>query len=708
MERIVCILGIFLLGLFHSPLSHAQRQFWNAGKGGAGTWNATSTNWENDKGETGVWLGGEAFFNKPGGEVMLESTAQNPLYFETLSFASGGYSFKDGYLAIKNLNDNNNGYIDIPKDNDVEIASVFMDGGPINALIKKGNGRLILSGSNLHTGGTYVDAGELMVGKNENFGDVSSPVIVDNANLTISGDNWNPVDRIFHFTGKTCTLTVANAANILEAISLFDIKTSFYKDGPGELIIPIKSKYSGNITILNGKLLFKNTEWEWVDILPVNIKGGTFSLSPDKEKGIKLENISGNGTLEKEGEGILLLEGSNTAGGNFVNKEGIVQLNSDWQGDFEQMSGARLILSPDKSIYGKALLRDTIVQSGKNSWLDDVELNRAVFKLTLNSEIEIRGDLNLTDMNTIVLDKEPELPISLMKVSGYHPTDDETTNRLQVKVGKKLISNNPDYIFTWYENELFLRDKNKPFPLEYKVEIKPEEGITLGNMKPGTYTYKHNEYFYLTFFTDDPAIQKEAIRFLVNGKEASFRGIGGNQNYTYSVNGMTEDQTIEIGFKVFILTTTIPKGVALSPDTKTEFAYGDTFTFTLTLEDDYSESDMRVFVNGKRQTPANHEGNSYTFIIESITEDLNLRVLGVEPNDPVSNIQPETSHYPVFSSDNGLLSVELDKPADVTVYGLTGQVSARVKASQTHLNVPLTQGIYLVRVGEKVYKVVVR
>lgn len=707
MKKIVLLVG-FIVSFLVSPHVMGQIQLWNGANGGAGTWNHNNTNWEASTGGTGVWSGGIAQFPKTGGTIEVESSKENPLFFMTLNFLADGYTLNGGYLSINNPDDNNNGYVIISKNNSVEIKSTIMNGGAINALIKQGDGRLILSGDNLHTGGTHVAGGELVVSKDENLGDPVSPVVLEGGNLTVSGDQFTLTDRIFHIAGEKCTLSISNAANSLELTTLLDIKSHFYKDGPGTFSAPINSVWSGNITILNGKLLLKNTEWEWTEILPVNIKGGTFSLSPDKGKGIKLENISGNGILEKDGEGILLLEGSHTARGNFVNKEGIVQLNSDWQGNYEQMSGARLILSPDKSISGKALLRDTIVQNGKNTWLDDVEWNKAVFKLSLNSEIVIRGDLNLTDMNTIVLEKDPELPISLMKVSGNQPTDAETTSSLQVKVGKKLISNNPDYIFTWYENELFLRDKNKPFPLEYKVSLKPSEEIEVFGLKPGDYTFVHGESVSFDFQPKDGSYPADAVLFMVNGEETPFRNLGEGYLYRYTINPIVKDYDIHISIKSFTVKAPEVKGATITSSTgKWMLKYGEPITFTITLDKDYDKSAIKVYANKDVLIPVQQEGGVYTYTLNSVTAPVDLRVLNVNPNDPVSNIETG-KNYPAVSSADNLLIIETQTPQTVTVYSLTGRVCAEVTTQNNRVEIPLSKGIYIARIGSDAHKVVVR
>jgi len=707
MKKIVLLIGFIVCGLIGAPVVKGQSQLWNGGNGGAGTWNATNTNWEANSGGAGAWQGGIAHFPKTGGTVQVESTKEIPLFFQQLNFLVGSYVLKDGYLAIKKPGENNNGYVIVPKDNSAEIKSVIMDGGAINALIKQGKGQLILSGDNLHTGGTYVTEGELVVSKDENLGKPVSSVVLEGGTLTIIGDDFNLTERTFNLGIQKCTLAISSAANTLEITKLLDIKTSFYKDGPGTLVAPINSLWSGDIIVLDGKLQFKNTEWEWAEILPVNIKAGTLSLSSAKEKGIKLENISGNGTLEKEGEGTLLLEGTNPARGQLIHREGIIQLKSDWNGDYDKMNGTRLNIANGVNIHGNAILRDTIVQDGTITWRSDLELNKAVFKLGSQSEIIVGGDLSFTDMNTIVLDKEPEIPLSLMRVKGSHPSDSETESQLQIKIKKRLLDN-PDYIFTWYENELFLRDKNKPFPLEYKVSLNPSEDIELYDLKPGDYTFTHGESISFTFLPKDNSYPAAAVLFLVNGEETPFRDLGEGYRYRYSITSIAKDHDIYIGIKTLEVKAPVVKGATItSASGEWGVRYGEGITFTLTLDKEYNESEVKVFANKEVLTPTQVGEGKYTYTLDSVTEPVSLRVLGVKLNDPTSNIEAEKK-YPQISSVNGALIIEMDSVQPIVVYSLTGRVCAEMQSQTGRVEIPLSRGIYIARIGTEAYKVVVR
>lgn len=603
----------------------SQTQMWNGQAGGDGTWSENGTNWESTEGDVGTWQGGIAFFTGKSGVVTLQNTAS--FKFKTLNFLTDGYQLVDGVLSIDNPENNNNGIIEIGKDKQASIQSVIRNGGNINALLKTGSGLLTLGGENEYTGSTYILGGTLSVSDDKNLGDPLGGVMLENSRLLVTGSTFNESNREFHMISEKCTISIANAGNTLKLTKLFDGEGSLYKEGGGTLSLPLHGGYQSNITVLDGKLELASSVYSVVKTGPVEVRSGTVSFSVVEDKYLEPGELSGQGDVEKTGKGILMLSEMGKLQGTLYNREGIVELKKDWLGGYEQMTGARLVLSPDISVYGNAILRDTIVQEGTVTWRDDVELNKAVFKLGPNSEIVIRGDLSLTDMNTIVLDKEPEIPVSLMKVSGNLPTEAELASHLQVKVGKKLISDNPDYVFTIYENEIFLRDKNRPFPLAYKVNLEVSDDIDMYEMQPGQYTYIHGERIYFRFRPQDTGIPKESIIFEVNGVETAFRDMGDNAPYIYQSDPVSKDYSIRI----------------------------------------------------------------------SIKED---------PEDPTANMEPDS--YPRITAQEGMILIETATPQAITVYSITGKMCAERNAGSTTIAIPLPKGIYIVRMGTGVHKVMVR
>jgi len=706
MEKIISVLALTLCCLFCSQINNAQTQYWFGPDDDTGIWNHTNKNWEGASGEKEAWANGMAIFSKEERTVTLESTQKDPLYFQTLRFLSD-YTLSGGFLAIRNAEDNNNGRIHVDSKKKVEIASTLMNGGAINALFKQGKGTLILSGTNLHTGGTFIEEGQLWVSKDQNLGASNAPLVMDNGLLNIKGNDFDVTDRITHLTGANCSIRIEQADHTLTFTKLFDIKTSFYKDGPGTLIVPIRSAQSGSVTILEGTMKFSNTELEVADFMATEVKErGTLIMEAGKDAWIRMTDLTGRGNIEKRGKGTLVLNGPNRLTGEFLHKGGNVFFPDHWYSSYEQEEDSKSRLETAADIYfqGNVTVRDTIVTAGTLNILGVLKLDNAVVSLKAGHIIKLENNLKLEGRNTLLLEEEHQLPLSLMKVRGSHPTNEETNNGFQIKVGEKLLKD-PNYVFTWYENELFLRDKTQPFPLKYTVELEVSPEIE-SDRAAGLFTFTRGESFVINFNPLDFTTPKEAISFLVNEKETEFRTIG-NSRYSYRISEVTQDYTIRIGLKKFTFSGEIPKGVSVSPTWGEELGYGDEFSFTITLDEEYNQSDVRLYVNGKYLEAESKVGDVLTYRILSVTDNIKVRILGVTENDPTGTEQI-LSDAPLFRTENEMLMIELQNPEPVAIYSITGKLCADIPASVTYLSVPLKRGIYLVKVGAKAHKVIVR
>jgi fibronectin-binding autotransporter adhesin len=140
-------------------------QFWDGADtlgngtvdGGAGSWDATSTNWTGLPGQAGVnapWQSSVGVFQGTAGVVTVAGTQA----FDTLQFNVDGYVLNGGQLGIGvagggTINVNGAGLT-------TTINSAIVDGAG-TSLTKVGAGTLNLGGVNTYTGGTTVSAGTL-------------------------------------------------------------------------------------------------------------------------------------------------------------------------------------------------------------------------------------------------------------------------------------------------------------------------------------------------------------------------------------------------------------------------------------------------------------------------------------------------------------------------------------------------------------------
>ncbi|WP_245417599.1 autotransporter domain-containing protein [Aminobacter sp. AP02] len=128
-------------------------QYWDgsntsgAADGGAGQWDATSTNWTDSNGAgSGIWAGGGAVFGGIGGGVSVSGTQS----FEALKFTVDDYRITGGPLNLVG----SAATISLDSGRTAEIGSVLQGGG----LFLTGGGTLTLSdANNTYTGATTID-----------------------------------------------------------------------------------------------------------------------------------------------------------------------------------------------------------------------------------------------------------------------------------------------------------------------------------------------------------------------------------------------------------------------------------------------------------------------------------------------------------------------------------------------------------------------
>ncbi len=171
----------------------------------------------------------------------------------------------------------------------------LIDGSTLN---KQGAGTLILSGDNTYTGGTTIAAGTLQLGDGGTTG-------------SIQGDVANNGTLAF-------TLTAANDISGAGTLS---------QQGSGTLILSGNNTYSGSTTVSAGTLQVGNggttgslgTGAVTNNAALVFNRSGTLTAAND---------ISGTGSLDKQGAGTLVLSGANTYTGGTTISAGTLQVGN--------------------------------------------------------------------------------------------------------------------------------------------------------------------------------------------------------------------------------------------------------------------------------------------------------------------------------------------------------------------------------------------
>lgn len=178
----------------------ANTQYWEGsnmspgsvanGRGGSGVWNAANTNWTNQAGTiNAAWAAGNAVFNSAPGTSTVEVVGEQAvagMQFLAPDAGDNGYVFTagaGGALAIAGADT----VFDVAGDfgGSVTEAAIGVQIRGAGGLLKAGSGDLVLSTANTYSGGTEVDAGQLVASATGALS--NGPVTVDAGGLTFSG-----------------------------------------------------------------------------------------------------------------------------------------------------------------------------------------------------------------------------------------------------------------------------------------------------------------------------------------------------------------------------------------------------------------------------------------------------------------------------------------------------------------------------------------
>ena len=142
------------------------------------------------------------------------------------------------------------------------------------------------------------------------------------------------------------------------------------------------------------------------------------------------------------------------------------------------------------------------------------------------------------------------------------------------------------------------------------------------------------------------------------------------------------------------------EGAIFTAETSTTVVEGKNFIFTLTLKEGYKHSVPVVKVNGKVITP-NADGR---YIVKDVRSNLLITVTGIQADKPTSNEALENQEARVWSQE-GVLHLQTVIPETAYIVTLDGRIYQIVNMLGGHYEVTLPQGVYIIRLGNKSYKV---
>lgn len=143
------------------------------------------------------------------------------------------------------------------------------------------------------------------------------------------------------------------------------------------------------------------------------------------------------------------------------------------------------------------------------------------------------------------------------------------------------------------------------------------------------------------------------------------------------------------------------EGATTSPAAGTYWEIeGSSFSFSLTLDPDYDQSQPIVKANGTEVTP---DANG-TYTLLSIYEDITITIEGITENTPTGNAEVEENDVKVWAAD-GQLHLSVPSTERVWIYAFNGNLIRSLDEVAGDITVNLNKGSYIIVVGEKRYKV---
>ena len=323
------------------------------GNGTFDTANGTTLQWMGDIGGAGalvktgagtLLLGGDSLY--AGGTVVNAGTVQ---VFKDASLGGGALTLNNASLAslgsfstARAATLTGNGTFDTTVGTTLGWTG---DIGGAGALVKTGQGTLVLGGDNQYAGGTTVNAGAVQVSRDANLGAAAGAVALNDARLASTGT---------FSTARAATLTGNGTFDTATGTTLGwtgDIggAGALVKTGQGTLVLGGDNQYGGGTTVnagtvqvardanlggaagtvaLNGGTLAASASFSSARGVTIGAGNGAMSVA----SGASLDwqgLIGGTGALIKEGAGTLVLGNDNQYGGGTTVNGGTVQVARD-------------------------------------------------------------------------------------------------------------------------------------------------------------------------------------------------------------------------------------------------------------------------------------------------------------------------------------------------------------------------------------------
>jgi len=266
------------------------------------------------------------------------------------------------------------------------------------------------------------------------------------------------------------------------------------------------------------------------------------------------------------------------------------------------------------------------------------------------------------------------------------------------------------YPFLYWEegepNYLEGEEENPGTGEYHTINIEVASGINLHNLAAGNHQVEDGSHLQLQFLPEDATATADDIIFLIDGVETAFKDFGASNYYSYILNPINQDHSVLIAMKEYIVTLPNVEGVTFDIGSGAHSVdYGEKFTFTLTLADGIDPADVHVYANGTEIYPEALRATTLTYIIDKVIGPITVRIDGAGDTVGNANIAEGGVQLRITNYELGIENTT-GQAVDVVVYTITGKNVASLRALRGSKTITLQPGIYIVRAGTMVQKVV--
>ncbi|CAO3928989.1 autotransporter-associated beta strand repeat-containing protein [Achromobacter mucicolens] len=432
-------------------------QFWNGAKttpdgiiaGGAGTWNATATNWTDTAGTSAdPWNGKYAAFSGAAGTVTIDGT-QN---VTGLQFLTDGYTLEAGTAGAIEIAQAQTP-VRVENGATATIAAPITGAGGIEKL---NGGTLVLGGVNTYTGNTTIRSGVLQISADNQLGN-GGAVSIDGGTLRIADAAFDTTARNVSLDGAGGGIDVVAAGHTFTLNQPINGTGALAKLGDGTLVLNGANGYTGGTVIAGGTL-----EGNGASIAgAVSTAAGTTLRVNQAADGVLAGPVSGEGQLVKEGAGMLTLAGVSTySGGTQVNAGTLIGDTSSLQGVIAANAALVFNQSTDGVFNGTlsgagSLVKQgggTLVIDGDHSYTGDATIAAGTVRLgsgqtpaSLSASVQVSPGATLAGNGTIAGLSNAGTVLSSPAAGGGLKVSDDFSNAagatLAVNVGPAGTTN---------------------------------------------------------------------------------------------------------------------------------------------------------------------------------------------------------------------------------------------------------------------------